>query len=144
MAGKLMMLALAAAVLAAPVMAGAQELQPRVQGGKLVVRDGQGIYETICQGCHMADAKGAEGSGKYPALAANPKVGVAAYPVRLVVLGRKGMPAFGDMMDDEQVAAVVSYVRTHFGNSYAKPVTAAEVAAQRPAKTAGRRSETAG
>ena len=34
--------------------------------------DGQKLYETICQGCHMPDARGAKGAGMYPALAANP------------------------------------------------------------------------
>ena len=28
------------------------------------------------------------------------------------------MPPFGEMMSDDQVAAVVNYVRTHFGNKY--------------------------
>ena len=31
------------------------------------------------------------------------------------------------MMTDEQVAAVVNYVRTHFGNDYTDPVTAQDV-----------------
>ena len=37
------------------------------------------------------------------------------------------MPGFGDMMTDGQVAAVVNYLRTHFGNSYADTVTAKDV-----------------
>ena len=37
------------------------------------------------------------------------------------------MPPFGDMMTDGQVAAVVNYVRTHFGNSYQDAVTAKDV-----------------
>jgi mono/diheme cytochrome c family protein len=31
------------------------------------------------------------------------------------------------MMSDEQVAAVVNYVRTHFGNHYGDAVTAEDV-----------------
>ena len=38
------------------------------------------------------------------------------------------MPPVGQMMSDEQVAAVVNYVRTNFGNSYQDAVTPAEVA----------------
>jgi len=30
-------------------------------------------------------------------------------------------------MDDQQIAAVVNYVRTHFGNQYPDTVTAEEV-----------------
>ena len=35
------------------------------------------------------------------------------------------------MMSDEQVAAVVNYVRTKFGNNYTDAVTAQDVADQR-------------
>jgi mono/diheme cytochrome c family protein len=35
------------------------------------------------------------------------------------------------MLDDDQVAAVVNYVRTHFGNHYADVVTPAQVKAVR-------------
>ena len=35
------------------------------------------------------------------------------------------------MMTDDQVAAVVNYVRTHFGNDYRDAVTAADVKAVR-------------
>jgi mono/diheme cytochrome c family protein len=31
------------------------------------------------------------------------------------------------MMSDDQVAAVVNYVRTHFGNNYPAVITAADV-----------------
>jgi mono/diheme cytochrome c family protein len=37
------------------------------------------------------------------------------------------MPPFGDMMNDAQIAAVVNYLRTHFGNSYSDVVTAQDV-----------------
>jgi mono/diheme cytochrome c family protein len=36
------------------------------------------------------------------------------------------------MMDDDQIAAVVNYVRTHFGNDYKDAVTPADVKAVRP------------
>ncbi len=51
----------------------------------------------------------------------------AGYPIFLVVNGRRGMPAFGDMMTDGQVAAVVNYLRTHFGNNYQDAVTTRDV-----------------
>ena len=41
------------------------------------------------------------------------------------------MPPFGRQLDDEQVAAVVNYVRTHFGNDYRDNVSAADVKAAR-------------
>jgi mono/diheme cytochrome c family protein len=44
-----------------------------------------------------------------------------------VLHGQKAMPPFVRLMSDEQVAAVITYVRTHFGNAYTEPVTAEEV-----------------
>ena len=41
------------------------------------------------------------------------------------------MPPFGRALTNAQVAAVVSYIRTHFANRFADPVTAADVAAER-------------
>ena len=55
----------------------------------------------------------------------------AGYPVYIVVHGQHGMPPVGMMMTDDQVAAVVNYVRTHFGNDYRDAVTAADVKAVR-------------
>jgi mono/diheme cytochrome c family protein len=36
------------------------------------------------------------------------------------------------MMSDDQVAAVVNYLRTHFGNDYKDAVSAEDVKAVRP------------
>jgi len=47
------------------------------------------------------------------------------------VHGLNGMPPFADMMTDQQIADVVNYVRTHFGNRYRDAVTPAEVKAVR-------------
>ena len=79
--------------------------------------DGGRLYETICQGCHMPDARGAKGAGTYPALAGNPKLGSPAYPQYLVLHGQGGMPGFGKWLNDEQIANVLTYVRNSFGNS---------------------------
>ena len=56
---------------------------------------GEAIYKGVCQGCHMPDAKGAVGAGTYPALAKNPKLETAGYPVSVIVHGQKAMPPFG-------------------------------------------------
>jgi mono/diheme cytochrome c family protein len=93
---------------------------------------GEGLYVDVCQGCHMPGGVGAVGAGAYPALAGNPKLASAGYPLTLVINGRNGMPPFGDLLTDQQVAAVVNYVRTHFGNQFADDVTAADAKAARP------------
>lgn len=105
--------------------------RPMVANGQFVMQGGEAIYRDVCAACHMADARGAQGAGRYPALAADPRLASAAYAIRLVVHGQKGMPAFGPLLDDEQVAAVVTYVRSHFGNAYPGVVTAAQVKAAR-------------
>jgi mono/diheme cytochrome c family protein len=93
---------------------------------------GEQIFTHICQGCHMPDAKGAIGAGHYPALAANPKLASGAYPAVMVMNGRGGMPSFAMLLNDQQVADVVNYVRTHFGNHYTDALTADQVKAFRP------------
>jgi mono/diheme cytochrome c family protein len=95
---------------------------------------GAQIFTHICQGCHMPDGKGAVGAGHYPALAGNPKLASAAYPVVMVVNGRGAMPAFGDGLSDAQIAEVVNYVRTHFGNAYTDALKPEDVAPFHPAK----------
>jgi mono/diheme cytochrome c family protein len=79
----------------------------------------------------MPGGVGAQGAGFYPALAKNEKLAAGAYPVMVLTKGLNGMPPLGDMMSDQQVADVVNYVRTHFGNSYKDPVKAADVKALR-------------
>ena len=93
---------------------------------------GEALYKNICQGCHMPNAQGGVGAGMYPALAKNPKLEVAGYPVSVVVNGQKAMPAFGPMLSDQQIADVINYVRTHFGNNYKDAVKPADVKAARP------------
>lgn len=93
---------------------------------------GEQIYKHICQGCHMPDGRGAVGAGHYPVLAKNPKLASAAYPVAMIVNGRGGMPTFGFMLTDAQVADVVNYVRTHFGNAYTDTLKPEDVKAFRP------------
>jgi mono/diheme cytochrome c family protein len=96
-------------------------------GYRFVEMTGEELFANVCQGCHMPNAAGAAGAGAYPSLAANRNLEASGYPIELIVKGRRGMPPFGDMMTDGQVAAVVNYVRTHFGNSYQDVVTAKDV-----------------
>jgi len=102
--------------------------------------NGEQIYDHICQGCHMPGGLGAAGAGVYPKLAANKKFGSWAFVALTVLDGRSGMPPFGipagggtdsgpAHLSDAQIAAVVNYVRSHFGNAYKADVTAAQVSA---------------
>ena len=126
MAGLAMLLALSAAA-AAFAQDGAITRRTFSSGFRFVEMTGEELFANVCQGCHMPDATGATGAGTYPSLVANRNLEASGYAVHLVINGRRSMPAFGDMMTDGQIAAVVNYLRTHFGNSYKDAVTTAEV-----------------
>lgn len=95
--------------------------------GPVVHADGETIYRAICQGCHMPDARGAAGAGRYPSLAEDAKLASATFTAARVIGGGSGMPRFADMLDDAQVVAVVTYVRTHFGNAHPDALTRVDV-----------------
>jgi mono/diheme cytochrome c family protein len=99
--------------------------------GRFMPRNGEVLYRTACQACHMPTAEGASGAAAYPPLAADPRLRTARFPVSVVVRGSRAMPPFRDLLDDEQIAAVVNYVRTHFGNQYGDPVSPDDVKAAR-------------
>jgi mono/diheme cytochrome c family protein len=101
---------------------------------------GEQIYSQICQGCHMPAGEGAVGAGHYPKLAGDAALTSSQYAALTVLSGRNGMPPFGlpasqveetrtVHLSDEQVADVVNYIRSHFGNKYRGQITAAQVAA---------------
>jgi|SRR5271154_191407 mono/diheme cytochrome c family protein len=105
----------------------AEDIRTFSSGYRFVELTGEELFANVCQGCHMPDAAGATGAGAYPSLVGNSNLEASGYPVDLVVNGRRGMPPFGNMMTDGQIAAVVNYLRTHFGNSYQDVVTARDV-----------------
>jgi mono/diheme cytochrome c family protein len=129
--------AMAVAVLGAGITVGMADIPDSVP---LKAMDGRQIYERICQGCHMADGGGAVGAGRYPALAKDPTLVSRQYMALTILTGRRNMPAFGARhavgfggppvtLTETQIAAVVNYVRTNFGNRYGDSITAAEVVA---------------
>jgi mono/diheme cytochrome c family protein len=106
----------AASALTLGVAANARGIDETELRKPITKREGAQIYEVICQACHMAKGQGAEGAARYPALAGDPVLTQTDYILHNVIHGRRAMPAFGGALDDEQVAAVLNYVRTHFGN----------------------------
>ncbi len=128
-AAALLALSLAAPAFAQGDSAGGGGTQTKVEA------TGEGIYNQTCAACHMKDGKGAKGAATIPALAANPRLGVAAYPIVIALRGKGVMPGFSEYLTPGELAQALTYVRTHFGNSYDKPVTAddvAQIAATRP------------
>jgi mono/diheme cytochrome c family protein len=119
--------------------------EPIVPSSALRNASGEEIYHRVCQGCHMPDGRGAQGGGTYPALAENPHLASAEFTATTVALGRRNMPHFAPQadlggfeafvtlhLDDAEIAAVVNYVRSHFGNHYTGELTEADVKALHP------------
>jgi cytochrome c5 len=100
-------------------------------GFRFVEPDGESLYRNVCSGCHMRDGRGASGAGKFPSLVENGRLEAAGYPLHVVANGLHGMPPLGMFMSDQQLADVVNYVRTHFGNTYQDAVSAADARAAR-------------
>lgn len=75
--------------------------------------DGSVIYSARCAGCHGGDGSGGIG----PKLATRVVVRFPdpAKQVVVVTEGRRGMPAFGGRLTEEEIAAVVEYTRTILG-----------------------------
>ena len=121
----------AMALLAVVTLSAPTARSQEIFAGKYPQQTGEDLFQNICQGCHMPDAKGAIGAGAYPALAGNARLKAAIYPITVVVNGQRAMPPFGESLSDEQVAEVINYVRTHFGNHYKDAITPAMVKAQR-------------
>ena len=119
--------AVALALALSPFAARAQSAAHFSPAYRFTEQSGEQLFANVCQGCHMPDGKGAIGAGTYPALAGNKNLEAGGYPVYIVVRGQRAMPSFGAMMSDDQVAAVVNYLRTHFDNHYQDVVTAADV-----------------
>ncbi len=104
----------------------------------LDAKSGEQVYRQICQGCHMPDGSGATGAGTYPSLAKNHELASPQFTALTVLKGRRNMPAFGTRhasgvffatppLSSEQVAAVINFVRTHFGNHYTDVIGVAQI-----------------
>ena len=97
--------------------------------------DGKTLFAKNCAACHQASGKGIPGA--FPALAGNGFVQGAPDEVATVLLkGRGGMPDFSGSLDDAEIAQVLSYVRTSWGNS-AAPLSEQAVGARRLALGVG-------
>ena len=109
---------------------------PAIEGGNM-------IYTNYCAACHKNDGGGV--TGNFPPLKGNPRVtGNKDALIAIVLNGLSGpinvdgveynqaMPGF-KFLKDKDVAAVVSFIRTNFGNN-AGSVTPADVSKVRTTK----------
>jgi len=116
------------------------EGKPAGAGG---AADGAQVYAANCVACHQATGAGLP--GVFPPLAASEWVTAAdKVPVNILLHGITGkltvkdvaysgqMPAFKEKLNDDEIAAVLNYVRSNFGNSAGK-ISADIVKAERDA-----------
>lgn len=109
--------------------------------------DGAQIYSSRCASCHQANGQGV--SGVFPPLDGTDWVtGDKGRIIRILLHGMQGavevqgvtyngvMPAWGNQLSDEEIAAVITHVRQEWSND-ATEVTADEVQRVRDA-TSGR------
>jgi mono/diheme cytochrome c family protein len=90
---------------------------------------GQQGFDQTCAACHQPDGKGIPDA--FPALAGSAVAQGDPDTVLATVLdGRNAMPSFRSELNDEQLAAILTYVRSAWGNS-ASAVTPAQAAAAR-------------
>ncbi len=115
-------------------------------GAAVAAADGAKVYEDTCIACHQPD--GAGKPGEFPAFAGNPDLFLAPdFPAVVALNGLEGpvdvkgdhidgaMPSF-DFLSDDEIAAVIKYIRSSFGNDSLRPagfadVTPSDVAARR-------------
>jgi mono/diheme cytochrome c family protein len=118
----------------------APHAQTQAQVGAML-QSGAKIYKDHCAACHMDDGRGVP--RVYPPLANNQAVRLRnpINAVRLVLNGGfppstegnprpYGMPPYYQVLSDEQVAAVVTYIRQSWGNT-ASPVWSVDVGKSR-------------
>ncbi|MDB5829222.1 MAG: putative alcohol dehydrogenase, cytochrome c subunit [Variovorax sp.] len=102
-----------------------------------VMERGNKIFDQRCAYCHGDVGQGAQDA--YPPLAGNRAVNMSS-PMNLIQMVRHGgflpatagnprpygMPAFGHVLDDSDIAAVLTFVRGSWGND-AEPVSARDM-----------------
>jgi mono/diheme cytochrome c family protein len=81
---------------------------------------GRLVYEGVCLGCHQADGRGRDGVAP-PMVGSSVVLGPADIAARVIIHGKSGtmglMPPMGALLNDEKVAAVLTYMRRNWGQT---------------------------
>src|SRR5450830_352074 len=76
---------------------------------------GEKVYTSNCVVCHQATGKGVPGA--FPALDGDPVVnGPKAAQINTVLNGKNAMPAWKSVLNDTEIAAVITYTRNSWSN----------------------------
>jgi cytochrome c oxidase cbb3-type subunit 2 len=103
--------------------------------------NGQALFTATCAACHQAGGEGLPGA--FPPLKGDPAVNDAdpTHQIHVVLHGLQGatiggvayaspMPPFGATLKDAEVAGIINYERSSWGN-HGVHITAEQVAAER-------------
>lgn len=123
----------AAAVEAAGDTAQASEEAPQEWTMDRAMTLGEKVYQVNCQSCHQAGGEGLEAAG-FPALMGSDIVTADQVAhLDIVINGKQGttMAPFGSMLNDEEIAAVITYERNAWGHDTGDLVTPADIKAAR-------------
>lgn len=94
---------------------------------------GEKVYQASCQSCHQAGGEGLAAAG-FPALKGSSIVtsDLVAH-LDIVINGKPGtaMAPFGGLLNDEELAAVITYERNSWGNATGDLVTPSDIKAAR-------------
>jgi cytochrome c6 len=114
------------------VVAGAFAILFATGAAAQTATDGATLFAQNCSACHQKAGEGVPGA--FPRLAGNTFVqGPPSVVAGTLLKGRGGMPSFSDDLTDAQIATVLTYVRSSWGN-HAPPVTTETVASVRAGK----------
>jgi cbb3-type cytochrome c oxidase subunit III len=96
---------------------GVTEQQVAASGPSVLSTVGASIFASKCAACHGANGQG-RGHGTFPALAGNSLVNNndPAAAIELIEHGRSMMPSWKGQLSAGDIAAVVTFIRTAWGN----------------------------
>ena len=97
-----------------------------------LVEHGAKVFAANCVACHQADGKGLPPA--FPPLDGSKVVlGEAAGQIEVVLKGRPGTPmaAFGALLSDADIAAVITYTRNTWSNKTGEAIQPSQIAAAR-------------
>lgn len=109
-----------------PILSTAQDATPTMTEDEQIQR-GASIYYTVCVACHQADGAGIQGIYLPLNMGGLVELEDPTLFIQTVLYGRGGMPRFNGTYSDEDIAAILTFVRQEWGND-AAPVTPEEVA----------------
>lgn len=109
-----------AAIIASSLLMGGpaltQELANDEESLNILIEEGETVYRNYCAACHGANGEGGGG----PALADSSFVGSRSATVYQILFGAMdhGMPAFANILSDQEIAAVSTFIRNVWDNDY--------------------------